>query len=104
MTNKKAPAKDVEAEAKARADAEVAAQAEAEAKAKADAEAAAQAEAEATTKKPGLRIEAISEQGRYRAGHRFTREASVLALADLSDAQINALKTDPMLKVQEVTL
>lgn len=49
-----------------------------------------------------LQVEAISEQGRFRAGYRFTREAQQLPLADLTKEQIRAIKADPMLRVKEV--
>lgn len=51
---------------------------------------------------PGLWIEAISEQGRFRAGHHWTREGMGIALKGLTEEKIAALKSDPMLRVKEV--
>lgn len=51
---------------------------------------------------PGLWIEATSEQGRFRAGHHWSREGMGIALQGLSEEKIAALKSDPMLRVKEV--
>ena len=51
----------------------------------------------------GLWIEAVSEQGRYRAGSHWPREGQGIALDGLPESQIQALQSDPMLKVKEVT-
>lgn len=51
----------------------------------------------------GLWIEAVSEQGRWRAGHRWPREGAGVALHTLSAEVIAELKADPMLRVKEVT-
>ncbi|ODC03232.1 hypothetical protein BFW38_06435 [Terasakiispira papahanaumokuakeensis] len=51
----------------------------------------------------GLWIEAVSEQGRYRAGIHWSREGQGIALDGLPESQIQALQSDPMLKVKEVT-
>lgn len=50
----------------------------------------------------GLWIEAVSEQGRYRAGIHWPREGQGIALDGLPESQIHALHSDPMLKVKEV--
>lgn len=51
-----------------------------------------------------LWVEAVSEQGRFRAGHKWTREGEAVALQDLTKEELHALKTDPMLRVKETTL
>lgn len=51
----------------------------------------------------GLWIEAVSEQGRWRAGHRWPRKGEGVALHTLSTEVIAELKADPMLRVKEVT-
>lgn len=47
-----------------------------------------------------LWIEALSDQGRWRCGFQFNRDGVALALDDLTDEQVAALKADPMLRVQ----
>jgi len=51
---------------------------------------------------PALWVEAVSEQGRWRLGFQFTREGVGIALDGLSEAEVAALKGDPMLRVKEV--
>ena len=42
-------------------------------------------------------------QGRYRAGRYFNAEAQRIEAGDLSDAEIKALKADPMLTIELTT-
>ena len=44
-------------------------------------------------------VRAKSQKGRYRAGMHFTRDATVLAVADLTREQLQALRDDPELTV-----
>lgn len=48
-----------------------------------------------------LEVTAKSEQGRWRAGFRFSRTPTRLPLSELNAEQISALKADPMLSVKE---
>lgn len=78
--------------------------AEAEAQAKADADAKAKADAAAKAKsveaKP-MELVVIKgpEQGRWRIGRKFTREATEIPRTDLSDDELVALDNDPELIV-----
>ncbi|UWQ76826.1 hypothetical protein [Leisingera sp. M658] len=117
---------EAEAQAKAKAEAEVKARAEAEAKAKAKAKAKAEAEANAApasetssalaaslqtlsakavppviqdAQKESLVVVKGPEQGRWRIGKKFTREAVEIPLADLSEEELAALEADPELIV-----
>lgn len=42
------------------------------------------------------------EKGRWRAGRKFTREPSSIALGDLKEGELEALQADPELMVQIV--
>ncbi|MGH8782067.1 hypothetical protein [Paraburkholderia sp.] len=57
----------------------------------------------ATKKIPALRIVPTTGRDSYRAiGRVFGRKATDIAVADLSKAQIEKLKSDPWLSVSEV--
>lgn len=51
----------------------------------------------------GLKVTARADHFR-RAGHVFTGEARVIPLSDLTDEQVEQLKTEPMLVVQDVDI
>lgn len=46
-----------------------------------------------------LIVKSVSEQGRWRAGLHFTREEQTVE--DLTDEQVEAISSDPMLIVKE---
>lgn len=46
-----------------------------------------------------LIVQSVTEQGRWRAGHKFTR--TPVTLDDLDEVQAAAIKADPMLIVKE---
>ena len=63
---------------------------------------------QAAAKRPDGNADALSVTAKperfYRAGILFTRQATVVALADLSDEQVDALMNEPNLVVVETTL
>lgn len=54
--------------------------------------------------KRALSITAVGLPGRWRAGRYFTADAATVPLGELSDAEIEALRADPHLKIEGVTL
>jgi hypothetical protein len=58
----------------------------------------------AKSTKPGKRLQVVSKPEQFwRAGMCFTRTPTVIYLADLSDAALQALRNEPNLVVSEVT-
>ncbi len=52
---------------------------------------------EGEREKIGLQVTASPEKGFWRAGRHFTRETVVIALSELSDEEIAAITSEPML-------
>lgn len=54
---------------------------------------------------PGIAVTTAAPRGRWRAGREFPRGATVtIALDELSDEQLAAIRADPVLTVTDVTL
>ncbi len=67
------------------------------------------AELEAAPRKskgaPGIAVTTDAKRGRWRAGREFPRgETVTIALADLSEEQLDAIRNDPVLTVTAVTI